>query len=175
MKIYITLFFLLIVAQSCAQKLSKENEMSRLAAENVIDKYLKNEVKDKNYIVFSSGDIQFVVLVKDSDSYHEYFIDNSDKGSAYMQDTLFQSKDELFKKMFDLDSYHKSYTSFDSEFYKNGYEISSGNITYFALVTKDRAKYGESRLSFYVKPNPIDAEVYLYFTERLLKWVRSMH
>src|SRR5687768_15442218 len=101
MKNYITLFFLLVLGQSCAQKMPKENEVSRMAAENVIEEYLKNEVNDKKHIVFSSADVQFVVLIKNSDSYHEYFIDNSNKGKASMKDTLFQSTDELFKKMFD--------------------------------------------------------------------------
>ncbi|MBL0744970.1 hypothetical protein [Chryseolinea lacunae] len=168
------LLFLLVAFQSCAQK--KEEEVSRLAAEQVVNKYLAVQVKDKNYAVFSSGDVQFVVLIENADSFQEYFIDITAKsGEVYLRDTLFQSGDNLYKKMFNASSYRNGYVSFESDFYKDGYEIASGNVAYFVMITSNGLRHGESRLSFFVKPNPIAPEIYAHFTEHLLMYARDMN
>lgn len=168
MKILLKCLLLVFSFQACSQELTEEELESRRIAETVVNKYLKDQVKGKSYIIFSSGDTQFVVLVNQADSYHEYYIDESNGANQVKYDTIIEADTNLFDRMFDEKAYRKDYTSFRSEFYKDGYETASGNITYFSLVTIDGSRLGESRLSVFVKPNPIDAEVYLYFVQRLL-------
>lgn len=155
--------------QACSQELTEEEMRSRREAESVVNAYLKDRVKGYNYIIFSSGGAQFIVLVNQAGSYHEYYIDDSSGLNKVIQyDTIVGNNPKLFDRMFDERAYRKDYTSFRSDFYKDGYETASGSITYFSLVTNDGSRLGESRLSMFVKPNPIDAEVYLYFVQRLL-------
>lgn len=160
---------LIISFQGCTQELTEEELKSRRAAETIVSTYLKDEVRGHNYIIFSSGDNQFVVLVKQINVYHEYYINDSNEANRVIQfDTIVRGDSKLFDRMFDRSNYRKDYTTFRSDFYKDGYETASGNITYFLFVTNDGSRLGESRLSVFVKPNPIDAEVYLYFVQRLL-------
>jgi len=155
--------------QACSQELTEEELKSRRMAETVVNTYLKDQVKGYSYIIFSSGDAQFIVLVNQTGSHHEYYIDESNGTNQVIQyDTIIEGDPKLFDRMFDETAYRKDYTSFRSDFFKDGYETASGNITYFSLVTIDGSRLGESRLSVFVKPNPIDAEVYLYFVQRLL-------
>lgn len=165
------LFVLLSISfLSCRQNLTKEELNSRNAAQSVVEKYLSDVVRNKNYIVFSAGDDQFVFLIQDNDTFHEYYIDQSkEQGQMVIRDTVIEGNEDLFSKMFDRDLYRKEYISFRSDFYKNGYDVSSGNITYFAFVTKDHTRLGESRLSMFVKPTPMAPEIYLYFVNRILK------
>lgn len=172
MTIYLALSCSLFMCQSCAQPLTKEELASRDAADYVISKHFKDKVKNKDYIVFSVGDAQFIILTKNQNTYLEYYFDKSREETVVL-DTLFQNDTEVFKRMFDKSSYHKDYISFGSDFYKNGYEISSGNITYFSYVTRHGKRYGESRLSFFIKPIPIEPDIYFYFTERILKYART--
>lgn len=169
------MLILIFIVQSCADGLSKDKRISRLKADNVIKESLSGKTKNNDYIVFSSGDEQYVILIKESDSLHEYFIDRSiDKNNVhFLIDTVFKSDSYLFKKMFDVGSYMEGYISFDSDFYKNGYDVSSGRITYFVYVSNTGKRFGEARLSFFISPNPIDPEIYLYFTGRILKYARG--
>ena len=169
MKIFVGFILLALSFHACSQRLTEEELSSRRMAQTVVDKYLGDLVQNKNYIVFSSGDDQFLILVENEDSYHEYYIDKSNgMDQVIRRDTIIEANNDLFTKMFESTSYRRDYISFRSDFYKDGYEISSGNITYFALVTSDGTRLGESRLSMFVKPTPMDAKIYLYFVERLL-------
>jgi hypothetical protein len=172
----IRFFFLLLFLQAnqCfGQQLSKDDEESRAAADEVIIKYFQNDIKDRKYIIFSSSNTQFVVLVEFPNRYQEYYFNTSNSRKMGPTSVVnYQTSDSLLNKMFDINSYRQGYFSFESDFYKAGYEIASGAMTYFAFVTENGKKYTEARLSFFVKPNPIDVEIYFFFTERLLYYSR---
>ncbi len=70
--------------------------------------------------------------------------------------------------MFQISNYKQDYITFDSDFFKPEYEISSGNITYFVLVDENKKRYGEARLSVFIKPNPIPTDIYLYLVNRII-------
>lgn len=74
--------------------------------------------------------------------------------------------------MFNKNIYQKEFITFDSDFFKPHYEISSGSITYFVYKINNQ-RLGEARLSFFIKPNPIDVEVYLYLTNKILEYSKS--
>lgn len=170
MKILAILMFISISFQACSQQLAMEELESRKKAQIIVDEYLSYQVKDKDYILFSSDDAFFIIFVKDSNSFHEYYIDNSNEFvQVTRRDTIIVGENELYNKMFDVSSYRKDYTSFRTEFYKNGYDISSGSYTYFVMVTNSGVRIGECRLSMFVKPTPMAAEIYLYFVNRMLK------
>lgn len=69
--------------------------------------------------------------------------------------------------MFDTSRYRTDFVTFNTDFYKSGYDTASGNITYFVLKDREGKSYGEARLSVFVKPNPIDAEIYLNLINRV--------
>lgn len=76
--------------------------------------------------------------------------------------------DSILEKAFDKKLYHKEYITFNSPFYKYNHAQSEGNLTYFYLY-KEGIKYGEARLSVFIKPNPIDNQIYDYLRNVLLK------
>lgn len=91
-----------------------------------------------------------------------------------LKDTTLNLSGELAKRMFDKTIYRDDFITFDSDFFKPEYEASSGNITYFVMKDKHGKRYGEARLSIFIKPNPIDSAVYSYLVERLLYYAKSM-
>ncbi|MEL6926889.1 MAG: hypothetical protein AAFO94_22815, partial [Bacteroidota bacterium] len=61
----------------------------------------------------------------------------------------------------------------NSDFYKSGYDLSTGNPTYFYFSDSEGIKYGESQLTTLVKPNPVNKEIYNLVLTDLLKFVDS--
>lgn len=153
---------------SCAQQLTTEQIKSRKIAEEVVKSIFGDNFKQKTIGVFSSGDEDFLILEKRGENTYyeikaEYF-----KGSTnIIGDTLYNESRSLFIKIFDTSNYNKGFISFSSDLYKNGYDMSRGNFSYFVLYFEGE-RYGESRLSIFVIPTPFDAEIYYYFVESLL-------
>ena len=76
--------------------------------------------------------------------------------------------------MFDKTVYHDGFITFDSDFYQpNGYELASGNLTYFVFKDENGFKYGEAKLSVFIKPNPIDGDVYFYLVSQILNYINE--
>jgi hypothetical protein len=168
MRFFICMLGFFACLSCCSQKLDNSALQSRQKAEFLTDQYLKNRVKECNYVLFSAADTDYIILVENKDSsYTEYFmrISNEIKAGTIKDTTIATSK--LMRKIFDYKLYKEDFVTFNSDFFKKGYENSSGNITYFVFKNKNGKRYGEARLSVFVNPNPIDAEVYTYFVERL--------
>ncbi|WP_273016016.1 MULTISPECIES: hypothetical protein [Leeuwenhoekiella] len=167
--IFLMLFFLSLI--SCSQKLDRSELISRQSAERIIENTdLAQKVRGSSYVLFSISDIFYIVIVEGEKTYEEYYI-NSEKGNKLVKKATYKKSDELLKKMFNSDNYKNEFISFDSEFFGSGYELSSGNLTYFVLKNEEGERYGEARLSILIEPNPIDDEVYNYLTQKLLLYI----
>lgn len=160
----------------CSQSLSEADLISREKVEIILnDELISDNVKKKDHIVFSVADQNFIVLVKELDAYREYYI-KMEEGENFeiLSDIIVQLSNELTNSMFDKTKYNEGFITFNSSFYKDGYEVSSGNITYFVFKDKKGNRYGESRLSMLVKPNPIDSSIYSYFIKRIIDYSKLM-
>lgn len=157
---------------SCSQKLDKADLKSRNIAHSVVYKHFKEEVKNKNYIIFSVSDEKFIVTIENKNSYDELYYDST-KNNSVIDKVTYDIKNELMNKIFDKSNYKKDFISFNSDYFKPEYDASSGNITYFVYNTLDGKKYGEARLSMIVKPNPIPADIYMHYVKRILCYANN--
>lgn len=163
------LFSLTIFISGCAQQLKPEDINSRENAENIVNSVYVNETKDNDYIIFSVDEKSYLVIIDTKDSYKEYFYNSESQRKS--NETIINKPNNFFTKMFNKTLYKKEFITFDSDFFKPHYEISSGNITYFVYKSNNQ-RLGEARLSFFIKPNPIDTEVYLYLTNKINEYNR---
>ncbi len=162
----VLLFCCFLSISSCSQTLNEEDLKSRNNADNLIEKLLDEEVKGRNYVLLCIEGQNCIVIVENKDSYNEYYIKNS---KEVISGNTYNKSNKLLNKMFNKEIYQKGFITFNSDFFKpDGYEVSSGNITYFVFKDKSRNRYGEARLSVLIKPNPIDSEVYTYLIEKLI-------
>lgn len=152
---------------SCAQELTIEQLKSREIAEEVATKYFGENFKQKKIGLFSSGDKRFVMLEKRGDNtYYKLNAEYSNGIINIVEDTLYNESTSLTLKIFDTSNYNSEFVSFTSDLYKDGYDISRGDFSYFVLFYEGK-RYGELRLSVFVKPVPFDADIYYYFVESL--------
>jgi len=166
-KILTLLLCCLLSMSSCSQTLNKEDAKSRNKADSIIEKFLEKETKNRSYVLFSTTDENYIIIIENTNSYNEFYIKDS---KEIVPGNTYSKPNELLKKMFNKDIYQKEFITFKSDFFMpDGYELSSGNITYFVLKDENRNRYGEARLSVLIKPNPIDGEIYAYLVEKLLK------
>jgi len=151
---------------ACSQNESIDH--SSLVVKSV-EKLLDQNLAGHQYIVFSLADTKFIIIVKNGNQYDEFYLVKKTKDEIpKLVSKVTKNQDDLFEKMFNKNIYEKEFVTFDSDFYKpNGYELSSGNLTYFVFKDKERKKYGEAKLSFFIKPNPIDTEIYGYFISQI--------
>jgi len=175
MKFVLLFFCCSLYLSGYSQSLSEADLVSRNKAEMVLgDSLIMNTVKGHDHIVFSVADKYFIVLLKKQGSFMEYHIQLDNERIKVLTDTVVQLSGELGNRIFDKTMYKKEFITFDSDFYKSGYEISSGNITYFVFKDKEGERFGESRLSMLIKPNPIDSAIYSYFVKRIMHYSKSM-
>lgn len=167
--LYILLIFLGISFSGCSQKLRPEDDISRRNADNIASEIFAKETSGNNYIMFSVAEKSYLVIIDVKDTYEEYFYNSESKRKSDV--TIIKKSNQLFNKMFDKTNYKKEFITFDSDFFKPHYEVSSGNITYFVFKSNNQ-RLGEARLSFFIKPNPINVEVYLYLTTKILEYNR---
>ena len=156
------------------ETLNKEEVFSRQKADSIVRRYLKDEVLNRNYTLFSSGNKCFLVIIENETVYKEFLIIESyKKRKNFYRDTIYQKPNRLLNKMFNKNIYHEGFISVSSDFYKKGYEILAEEETYFVLMDKNNKRYGEAKLNFYITPNPIDPEVYYYFGERIFHYIED--
>lgn len=158
------LIYLLVLVQTCfSQKTECSDSTSKVKAIKVINN-LENNLKRKNYLLFSIADKWYLIIVEKTDSYKKYYyIENE-----LINTNCINKPNKILAKAFDKNLYKKGYTNLNSDFYKLGYELSDGNITYFYFMDKDKKKYGEAKLTTIIKPNPIDESVYNFLLINLL-------
>lgn len=174
MKIYKIAILLLLPTVLYGQiTLSKSAILNRKAADSLVRTMLHDKVKDKQYVIFSSGGTNYIIGIDQGKSYLEYYIKRNTNGLASVKSKIIKKKDSIQCKMFNRHLYKAGYITLESDFYKEGYEVSSGNTTYFVMKDIKGERFGESALTVFIKPNPIDAGIYLYFVDRLLFYARK--
>jgi len=174
MKIVIISFWLCLLCLSnvTGQQVGEADIFSRRKAESVVNKHLGNKADKHCHLVFSVSDSWYLIIIEKEGSFEEYYIKaDTLKSSRLVKTSTVAKSNELLKKAFNPNLYYKGYVTFDSDFYKSGYEMSEGNITYFYFKDKKGNKYGESRLSVFIKPNPIDDQIYNYLRLKLLNYI----
>jgi hypothetical protein len=172
-KVLISIAFTFFVCiKGNAQYLSHYDSLSREKAKMVVDDNFGEGIKKSNYLIFSMKDISFLVVLEKDNCYKEYFIfiDTITNKSKKDELTVYKPH-EIYSIAFDTTKYRKGFINFNSDFYKNGYTKSWGEMNYFVFKTKSGQSYGELRLSTIVDPNPINATVYNYLQTRLLNYI----
>jgi len=170
--ISLVILLLSISIQGCSQNEPvKEDYISRQNAENLINEKFKKKTSGKKYVIFSIAEKDFIVIIENKNFYSEHYIQYENGKEKKSKKTDIKKTNNFYIKMFNKGNYRTDFVTFNTDFFKSGYETASGNITYFVLKDKSRKSFGEARLSVFVKPNPIDAEVYLNLVNRVLYYV----
>lgn len=163
--------FILIVTSCNGQKKDDFLNKSRENAKKVDDFLHQNhDYKTNMKILFSIADSLYIVVENKEKEYIESIIElksSIDEISLVTKKIIKKPKD-ILDKGFIPDNYSKDFISFNSDFYKNGYDVASGNKTYFVLIDEANNRLGEAILSVMVKPNPIDPKLYGYLVSKLI-------
>ncbi|WP_407557854.1 hypothetical protein [Winogradskyella sp. 4-2091] len=164
MKRILILFFALCIGHSYSQELNEFELESRNKADLVFDKIAEFQSENLPYLLFGIGNSSYLIII-DRNTHYTRIKANLIQNDSIEVESIKSLKKTIgiLEKAFDISIYHKGFIGFQSEFYKNGYELANGAMSYFVMKDKDRNRYGESCLSVIVKPNPIDIEIYNYF------------
>ncbi|MDH7444175.1 hypothetical protein [Aquimarina sp. 2201CG14-23] len=168
--IIVLAFFLLT---SCkGQNLNDFLEKSQIKSSLVTNEVLRKKGNNKNpYLLFSISDSLYLIIENTDSSYLEKIVELTDNEVVNILSVKKNEKSNyILQKGFNKENYYKEFISFESDFYKDGYEIAQGSKTYFVMVDTLGYKYGESILSIIVRPNPIDEELYGYLASKLLNF-----
>ncbi len=152
------------------QKLTGYYAESREKADLVFDKIILNQVNQScPYLLFSSGNKHYLIILDRGTHYTivRANLDLIDKVEIKKVKNEIKPN-ELLAKAFDFSVYKSEFISFESDFFKEGYEIARGNPTYFVVKDKNKKRYGEYVLSFFVSPVPYNKKVYGYITSTLI-------
>lgn len=135
-----------------------------------VDAVLKSigPLEGSNHIIFASGDSYYLLLIEDEDSIRECFIIAKDTSSVMIIADTTYNKSRSPGGLFEKSNYIEGLTTFKSTLYEDGYDIASGSMTYFAFIDENGNRYSEAQLSFFIKPNPIPIENYLFLISRIL-------
>jgi len=164
MKKLLILFFALCIGQSYSQELNDFELESRNKADLVFKEVAESQSENHPYVLFSSGNSFYLIIIDRKTHYTRIKASLTQNDSINVESVkTIKKSSEILEKAFNASLYHKKFIGFQSEFYKNGYELANGAMTYFVMKDKSRNRYGESCLSIIVKPNPIDIEIYNYF------------
>ncbi len=120
-------------------------------------------VQDKDHLLFSIADRWYLVIVPGSKRSFAYYFDAQSNVKSRQK----IKADNVLLKAFDEKLYQNGYVTFNSSFFRDSEIKSEGNITYFYLM-KNHVKYGESKLSVKISPNPIPQEIYDALSTELL-------
>lgn len=169
--ILIITIWLLTVTPTFSQKIDSTGNISREKSSSVL---CQINIKSNNYLLFSISD-RWYLIIKDCGNYYvEYYINVLPFNSSELKikSLRINKPNKILSQAFDKKIYYKNYITFDSPFFKNKELTSEGNTTYFFLSEKGR-KFGEARLSVFIKPNPINEDVYNYLKINLLKFIQE--
>ena len=170
MKKILILIIILNSGYSNSQEMNDFEKESRIKADLVFEKTAKSQSENLPYLLLSSGNINYLIIIDKKTFYTQITAFLNPKQSVEIKAVkTIKKPNEILEKAFNKSLYHKGFIGFESEFFKNGYEIASGTTTYFVMKDSERNRFGESSLSFFIKPNPIDVEIYNYLTNKMLE------
>lgn len=177
MKKYILFILFSISMLSCGQSqtLSTSDELSRKKADIVLsNSKIAGKINGKPYLFFSINNTWYLIITKNGTTFEEiYFNLNSSNEIILFNHNKIKEVKQFLINAFDKSKYHEGFINLNSSFYKSGYEISSGNPTYFFFVDEEGNKFGESKLTTIINPNPIDTNLYNYLLSMTLTHIEK--
>lgn len=169
MKKILLIFCVLSCGYTYTQELNEFELKSREKADLVFKQVAESQSKESPYILLSTSNSNYLLIIKRKTHYTKIKVTLDTNDSIKIESIKSLGlKDKTLEKAFNSSIYHKGFIGFQSEFYKNGYELSSGATTYFVMKDKHHNRFGESCLSVIIKPNPIDIEIYSYLLMTLI-------
>lgn len=175
MKRYIILTCCLsIVYLSCINTGLSQKDISRKKANIILESTdLKNKLDDP-YMFFSIKNKFYYIVVKKENSFNEFFIvlDSLNHISDF-KSSIVKNPKEILEGSFNKNQFYDGFIDLNSSFYKNGYDISDGNPTYFFFKDEDDKIYGELVLTTIIQPIPINNELYYYMMTKALSIVEQ--
>lgn len=158
-----SLLTLLFCAGVHAQELSKQESCYINAFSSVIDKYLADIIQGENYVLFAISDRHCLVLVKRNKKYEEYYIDITNGILKSHMNKIKKKEKEIFGKLFSKNSYQEGFIDHSK------YDMmTDGNPVYFYFCDSSNQKYGESLVTVFVKPTPIDSDIYYFLLQKIM-------
>ncbi len=164
---------IVIIILNCGYVYSQEmndfEKESRIKADLVFEKIAESQSENLPYLLFSSANWNYLIIIDRKTHYTQIKAILKPNQSVEIESIISIKKStEILQDAFDKSLYQKDFIGFESDFFKNGYELASGATTYFVMKDNNRTRFGESSLSFIVKPNPIKAEIYNYLRNKML-------
>lgn len=164
--------FMFTVTSIFSQGLDSAGVISREKSTAVIKKLFNND--SSNYLLFSISDRWYLIIRDCGSHYVEYYVNTMPFKSSGLSTKILKlnKPNKILNDAFNSKQYHTGYITFGSPFFKDRELYSEGNITYFFL-SKHGQMFGESRLSVFINPNPIDDKIYNYLKMRALRFVQE--
>ncbi len=143
---------------------------SRKRADLVINKLLeKNYFDISPYALLSSNNSSYLIILDRNTHFSMAWVELKHFGKIELISVRNEPKsNKELEFIFDFKDYHEEFISWDSDFYKDGYDLAKGASTYFVVRKADGKRYGESVLSMLVSPNPIDTRIYGLMVSELI-------
>lgn len=110
-----------------------------------------------------------IIIHRENGGYVQYiFTGRNGENFKIFNRSVVNSQEVLMSRAFKENYYHEGYIDFSTDYFSNGYDLSIGGQTYFVFFDENGKKHGEAKLTLFVKPNPIEQELYLYLTRELV-------
>lgn len=169
---YISIIWMFIVIPASSQEIDSAGLISREKSMVIVNKLFNNN--SSNYLLFSISD-KWYLIIKDCGNYYmEYFVSTNPfkSNESSTKPLKIHKPNKVLNNAFNNQVYRKNYINFSSPFFKGQELYSEGNMTYFFFSNKGH-KFGESRLSVFITPNPINEKIYSYLRMRILKFIQE--
>lgn len=169
MKYIISLILIVNFGFAFSQEMNEFEMESRKKADLVFEKSTESESENLPYLMIGSGNQNYLIIIYRKTHFAQIKarIDSDDNIEIETTKSI-KSTNKVLVKAFDKSIYKNDFVGFQSDFFKDGYELAIGATTYFVMKDKERNRYGESCLSVIVKPNPINVEIYNYLIRKLV-------
>lgn len=160
------LIYLFILINSLGYSQENSEVYFRKKIDNV-ESNIKNILNGRQYIIYSTPYELHLILNKQN-RYYE-FIFKGDYDNEYELYDFNIINDNIMQDIFNVSNYEAGIISTDSEFYrKKPLEIIDGLSTYFSFNTDYQKRYCEYFLTIFVKPVPMNKEIYQYLSFKML-------
>lgn len=137
------------------------------------DKSIYQITSNTPHLHFSINEEWYLIITYTNKTYRHYiFCQDTSKAKIVYTPNLKEYEKLILNKAFDKKQYNLNFINIDSS-YSNNYDYVNGNSTYFYFQDKNNIRYGEAKLTVFIKPNPIDENLYNYLIKQLLKAVEK--
>lgn len=149
---------------SFSQNVSKDHFRNKVSK---IENDLEYLLVGNKYVVYCSP-IKLYLIIDKNGEYYE-LIYKSNYESDYLLYDINVLEESNIKKVFNKSNYLEGVVGIESDFYiKKPIESMSGLPTYFTFNTDYKQKYCEYYLSIFIKPVPMNFEVFKILSYKIL-------